>query len=299
MLAVLAGGLAGVLTVFQARTLSRAVSGVFLGGYGLAEVRPLLWALVAFSLGRAIVGWLGELGAGRVAEQVKNDLRSRLVQHIVALGPTFLRSAEGERTGELVNTALDGIEALDAYFSQYLPQVALAAIVPVTFLLFVFPIDALSGLVLLLTAPLIPIFMALIGSLTDSLTRRQWATLSRLAAHFLDVLQGLTTLKLFNRSREQIVLIRRISEQHRDATLEVLRVAFLSAFVLEMIGTISTAIVAVEIGLRLLVRAPDVRAGILRPHPRARVLPALAPTGAALPRWRIGGCRSAAHLRRA
>ncbi len=94
--------------------------------------------------------------------------------------------------------------------------------------------------------------MVLIGSLTDALTRRQWATLSRLAAHFLDVLQGLTTLKLFNRSREQIVLIRRISEQHRDATLQVLRVAFLSALVLEMVGTLSTAIVAVEIGLRLL-----------------------------------------------
>ena len=142
--------------------------------------------------------------------------------------------------------------ALDAYFGQYLPQLALAAIVPFTFLLIVFPIDPLSGVVLLLTAPLIPVFMVLIGALADSLTRRQWGALSRMSAHFLDVLQGLTTLKLFNRSRDQIVLIRRISDQHRDATLQVLRVAFLSALVLEMVGTLSTAIVAVEIGLRLL-----------------------------------------------
>lgn len=251
-LAVLAGVLAGILTVLQAGALSRTVARVFLGGADLAVVRPLILALVAFSCGRALMNWLGEHAAARVARQVKDDLRRRLTDHIVSLGPTYLHGAEGERTGELVNTALDGVEALDAYFSQYLPQLALAALVPVTFLLFVFPIDPLSGLVLLLTAPLIPVFMALIGSLTDALTRRQWSLLSRLAAHFLDVLQGLTTLKLFNRSREQIILIRRIGAQHRDATLQVLRVAFLSAFVLEMVGTLGTAIVAVEVGLRLL-----------------------------------------------
>lgn len=254
---MLAGTLAGVLTVMQAAVLSRAVARVFLQGFDLGGVQTLLLALVGLAFGRAAFTWFGELAAARVARRVKNDLRGRLADHIVRLGPAFLRStggdhAEGERTGELVNTALEGVEALDAYFAQYLPQLALAAVVPVTFLLFVFPIDPLSALVLLLTAPLIPLFMALIGSLTDALTRRQWSTLSRLAAHFLDVLQGLTTLKLFNRSREQIVLIRRISEQHRDATLQVLRVAFLSAFVLEMVGTLSTAIVAVEVGLRLL-----------------------------------------------
>ena len=128
----------------------------------------------------------------------------------------------------------------------------LAVIVPVAFLVCVFPLDAISGIVLLLTAPLIPLFMILIGSLADGLTRRQWTALSRMSAHFLDVLQGLTTLKLFNRSREQIRVIAEISDRHRDTTLGVLRVAFLSALVLEMVGTLSTAIVAVEIGLRLL-----------------------------------------------
>ena len=180
---------------------------------------------------------------------MKTDLRERLAAHLLALGPTYTR---GERTGELVNTAVEGIEALDAYFSQYLPQLALAVLIPVTFLLVVFPLDPLSGLVLLLTAPLIPVFMILIGSLADSLTRQQWTALSRMSAHFLDVLQGLTTLKLFNRSREQIAVIAEISDRYRETTLGVLRVAFLSALVLEMVGTLSTALIAVEIGLRVL-----------------------------------------------
>ena len=180
---------------------------------------------------------------------MKTDLRERLTAHLLALGPAYTR---GERTGELVNTAVEGIEALDAYFSQYLPQLALAVLIPVTFLLVVFPLDPLSGLVLLLTAPLIPVFMILIGSLADSLTRQQWTALSRMSAHFLDVLQGLTTLKLFNRSREQIAVIAEISDRYRDTTLGVLRVAFLSALVLEMVGTLSTAVIAVEIGLRVL-----------------------------------------------
>ena len=198
---------------------------------------------------RGILLWAGDVTANRVATRVKTDLRERLTIHLLALGPAYTR---GERTGELVNTAVEGIEALDAYFSQYLPQLALAVLIPATFLLVVFPLDPLSGLVLLLTAPLIPVFMILIGSLADSLTRQQWTALSRMSAHFLDVLQGLTTLKLFNRSREQIAVIAEISDRYRETTLGVLRVAFLSALVLEMVGTLSTAIIAVEIGLRVL-----------------------------------------------
>ncbi len=119
-------------------------------------------------------------------------------------------------------------------------------------LIIVFPLDVLSGVVLLLTAPMIPFFMVLIGSLANAQSRRQWTQLSRMSAHFLDVLQGLTTLKMFGRSREQAQEIARISEQFRDATMSVLRIAFLSALALEMLATISTAIIAVEIGLRLL-----------------------------------------------
>jgi ATP-binding cassette subfamily C protein CydD len=177
------------------------------------------------------------------------NLRERFFAHVLELGPAYTRD---ERSGELVNTAVEGIESLDAYFSQYLPQLALTVLVPVTFLLLVFPLDFLSGLVLLLTAPIIPVFMILIGNLADSLTRKQWQSLSRMSAHFLDVLQGLTTLKLFGRAKDQAHVIGQISDGFRDATLGVLRVAFLSALVQELVATLSTAIVAVEIGLRLL-----------------------------------------------
>jgi ATP-binding cassette, subfamily C, bacterial CydCD len=249
LLTVALGALSGVLIVLAARLLAATVNGVFLGGLALADVWSLLVALTVIAVVRALLLWGGELTANRVATRVKTDLRERLTAHLLALGPAYAR---GERTGELVNTAVEGIEALDAYFSQYLPQLALAVLIPVTFLLVVFPLDPLSGLVLLLTAPLIPVFMILIGSLADGLTRRQWTALSRMSAHFLDVLQGLTTLKLFNRSREQIAVIAEISDRYRDTTFGVLRVAFLSALVLEMVGTLGTAVIAVEIGLRLL-----------------------------------------------
>ncbi len=248
-LTVALGALGAAATVGQAFALSRAVDGVFLGGRDLAAVWPWLRGLLALTVLRAGASWGAEIAAGRVAARVKSALRERLLRHILSRGPAYI---QGEQTGELVNTAVEGVEALDAYFSQYLPQVALAGLVPLIFLAFVFPADPLSGLVLLVTAPLIPLFMMLIGSVADALTRRQWSELSRMSAHFLDVLQGLTTLKLFGRSREQIAVIRQITDRHRDATLRVLRVAFLSALVLEMVGTISTAIVAVEIGLRLL-----------------------------------------------
>ena len=157
-----------------------------------------------------------------------------------------------ERTGELAATALNGIEDLDAYFREYLPQLVLSLLIPFSILLFVFPTDVLSGLVMLLTAPLIPFFMILIGIVTGVRAKNQFAALSRLSAHFLDMLQGLTTLKLFGRSREQSRTIADISDRFRVATMDVLRIAFLSALALELISTISIAIIAVEIGLRLL-----------------------------------------------
>jgi ATP-binding cassette subfamily C protein CydCD len=243
------GATGGVLAVLQARALSQAVTRVFLGGSSLTGIAPLLGVLLILAVARAAAIWGSEAAAGDVAARVKISLRERLFGRLLDLGPAYAR---GERTGELVNTAVEGIEALDAYFSQYLPQLALAALVPLTILAFVFPLDPLSGLVFLLTAPLIPIFMILIGDQADAMTRRQWTTLSRMSAHFLDVLQGLPTLKLFNRSRDQLRTIAAISDRHRQATMGVLRVAFLSALVLEMVATLSTAVVAVEIGVRLL-----------------------------------------------
>ncbi len=248
-LTIASGAASAVLIIIQAAVLSQIIGGVFLQGHGLTDVFPALIGLVGIGLARAVTLWAGEACAQSLAEQVKTELRTRLHRHILDLGPAFAR---GERSGELVNTATAGIEALDSYVREYLPQLALAAVIPALLLLAVFPIDTLSALVMLVTAPLIPLFMILIGSAAGALNRRQWQSLSRMSAHFLDVLQGLTTLKLFGRSRAQIEIIRQVSDRFRHTTLEVLRVAFLSALVLELLATISTAIIAVEIGLRLL-----------------------------------------------
>jgi ATP-binding cassette subfamily C protein CydD len=240
-------GAAGL--VWQARLLSRVISRVFLDQAALSQSAALLITFLALAFLRALVAWQGDRTAVRAAGRVKIELRRRLVTHLFALGPAYVKR---ERSGELTNVLTEGIEALDAYLGQYLPQLVLAALIPLTMLLFVLPLDPLSGLVLLLTAPLIPFFMILIGSGAASVARRQWGALSRMSAHLLDILQGLTTLKALSRSRDQIKVIRHVSDQYRDATLDVLRVAFLSALVLELVATISTAIVAVQIGLRLL-----------------------------------------------
>ena len=243
------GFLGGILTVLQARYFAKLVNGAFLGKLPLSALWGTVEIIIGVILLRSIVLWASEVSAARMAGVVKQELRDRLFSHILKLGPAY---AHSERTGELTNTAVEGIEALDAYFSQYIPQLALAALIPLTIFIFVLTRDRLSAFVLLVTAPMIPIFMMLIGSIADWLTRKQWNTLSRMSAHFLDVLQGLTTLKILGRSKEQTRVIAEISDKFRRTTLGVLRVAFLSALVLELVATISTAIAAVEIGLRLL-----------------------------------------------
>ena len=246
---ILAGTLGGIFTIAQARTLSLAVNNVFINGETLHDITQLLYALLAIITIRALLTWLGEVSAKNLAVRIKTDLRERLFAHIAKLGPAYTR---GERTGELTAAAIDGIENLDAYFSQYIPQLALSAIIPLSILIFVFPLDPLSGVILFVTAPLIPIFMILIGKAAEALTGKQYETLSRLSAHFLDSLQGLTTLKLFGQSQAHAQSIEETSQKFSDVTLSVLRVAFLSALALELIATLSTAVIAVEIGLRLL-----------------------------------------------
>ncbi len=247
--AVTLGVMGGVLLVLQAFLLSRIINRVFLEGAKLADVQRLLVWLVAVVIIRAGAVWLSDVAAHQVSHTIKYRLRHQLFGHLVALGPAY---TQHERSGELSNTLSEGIDTLDAYFSEYVPRLTLAALVPITILVVVFPLDFLSGVVLLLTAPLIPFFMILIGKYAGHMTRQRWGILSLLSAHFLDVLQGLTTLKLFGRSHSQQNTIASVSDEFRQATMGVLRVAFLSALVLELLATISTAIVAVQIGLRLL-----------------------------------------------
>ncbi|MCL4514678.1 MAG: thiol reductant ABC exporter subunit CydD [Firmicutes bacterium] len=241
---------AGLLAVVQASFLAQVVAHFSLPqpGEGLGEVWPLLLAMLVVILFRAGLAWVSEISAHRAAARIKHALRQRLLAHLLALGPVHIA---GERTGELVNVLVEGVEALEAYFARYLPQLALAALAPLMILGFVFPLDLLSGLILLFTAPLIPVFTILIGRWAEGLTEQRWETLSRMSAHFLDVLQGLATLKIFGRSKAQAEVIARISDLFRKATLGVLRVAFLSALALELLATISTALMAVTLGLRL------------------------------------------------
>ena len=248
-LIVLFGFLAGGLVVWQSWLLSDVISKVFLAKQTLAQVFPLLKMTLLVVLGRAFFTIINESLAGKLAVKIKDGLREELFTKINQLGPSFLK---GEKTGELTTTALQGLDALDAYFSQYLPQILLSALLPVTILLVVFPMDLLTGIVFVITAPLIPLFMILIGKLSQNHTQRQWVGLSRLGAYFLDTLQGLSTLMQLGQSRERGDKIRQVSESYREVTMNVFKITFLSAFVLELISTISTALVAVEIGLRLL-----------------------------------------------
>jgi len=251
---VLSGLAVGLLTIWQAWLLSRVINAVFLEEQSLEQVWRLLLLVLAAIGGRGLLTSVNEISSSAVAIKIKTDLCQRLFAHILRLGPAYAR---GQRTGELTAAAVEGIEALDAYFSQYLPQLLITALVPLAILSVVFPIDILSGFIFLVTAPLIPFFMIMIGKGAELVTRRQYDTLRLLSAHFLDSLQGLTTLKLFGQSRAQGRNIARVSDKYRDTTLGVLRVTFLSALALELLATLSTAIIAVEIGFRLLYARMD------------------------------------------
>jgi ATP-binding cassette subfamily C protein CydD len=248
-LAVGLSAVAGILVIAQAYCLSILIDAVFLQHQTLAQVAWFLAILLLVITVRAFFLLGGDVAASRVARQIRTRLREGLVSHLFALGPHMMK---GERSGEVLNTVIEGTEALDAYFSQYVPQMFLTVLVPLAILLAVFPVDLLSGVILLLTAPILPFFMALIGIKTQEFTRKRWSMLGLMSAHFLDVLQGITTLKVLGRSKVQRETIRTISDRYRHATMEVLRMAFLSSLVLEMGATISTALIAVEVGLRLL-----------------------------------------------
>ncbi len=248
-LTISSGFLVGLMTISQAWYLSSIIDAVFIKDRTLDDVSNWLMVLLALLAARSLFTWINEVSAANLGIQIKSKLRTHLLEHIRALGPAFTRE---ERTGELATTATEGIEALDSFFSQYLPQLFITILVPLSILICVFPIDLLSGFIMLFTAPLIPYFMVLIGQAAETLTHRQFAQLNLMAAHFLDNLQGLTTLKIFNRSKTQASFIGKVNEQYRDTTLGVLRYTFLSAFALELLCTLSTAIIAVQIGLRLL-----------------------------------------------
>ncbi|MER7849717.1 thiol reductant ABC exporter subunit CydD [Kitasatospora sp. NPDC096077] len=257
---VLLGGAGAALVVAQASLLAEIVVRAFQRGAGLGELTTPLVLLALTAVGRGLVGWLTELTAHRSVARVKSTLRRRLLDHATALGPSYLA---GRRTGELTTLATRGVDALDDYFARYLPQLALAVVVPVIVLLRIVGADFTSAAIIAGTLPLIPLFMALIGMATQSRMDRQWSTLARLSHHFLDVVAGLPTLKVFNRARAQAATIARITADYRRATLRTLRIAFISSFALELLSTLSVALVAVTIGFRLVDGSLDLETGLL------------------------------------
>ena len=243
------GVLSALLIVAQAWLLADVVARAFLGGRGLEQLRNPLIALLLVVLARATVAWAAELAASRSSARAKSQLRTALLQHVATLG---LDNSREQRTGELAILATRGIDALDGYFSLYLPQLFLAVIVPVVVIVVVLWNDWLSAAIIAFTIPLIPLFMALVGAATKERMDDQFRTLERLAGHFLDVVAGLPTLKVFGRAKAQATAIREITERYRRAAIGTLRITFLSSLILELVAMISVALVAVEIGLRLM-----------------------------------------------
>ena len=196
---------------------------------------------------RLLAHYVQESVANRLGSAVKATFRKRALAHMFKLGVQHK-----ERHGDVIHMLTDGLEQVDAYVARYIPQILYAIMIPLIMGIVIVDTLPIIGIILIVTVPLIPFFMILIGKQADRLNKEQWERMSFLSGHFLDVLQGITTLKLFGRAKDQIKVIGRLSEEFKDSTLRVLRVAFLSALVLELVSTISTALIAVYLGLTLL-----------------------------------------------
>ncbi|WP_345800029.1 thiol reductant ABC exporter subunit CydD [Microbacterium sp. AZCO] len=246
-IAAIAVGQTAVIVAFAWLLTSAIVNAV--DGMPLAGLAPTLGLLAAVVALRAMLLWARESVAARAAARVEAQLRDNLVTAVDALGPEWLG---GRNSAQLAVTAGRGLSALEAYFGRYLPQLVQTVIATPVIVAVMWWQDWISGLIVLLTLPLIPLFMVLIGLATRAVQQRQWRTLHHLAARFADTVQGLSTLKVFGRQHRAAASISSVTERYRGETMKVLRVSFLSGFALEFLASISVAIVAVSIGFRLL-----------------------------------------------
>ena len=227
--------------------LSQAIVGA-IAGRPLGELQPGIIGIASIGIVRAATIWAMDVASARAAAAVKSQLRRRLVRSIGRLGPGWL---SGRNRVDVSTTAGPGLEALDGYFSLFLPQLILTAIAMPIVIVAIFLHDLTSGILVIVALPLIPVFMILIGLATQTLQRRQWQVLTHLSSRFLDVVGGLATLKIFGRQHRQSARIESLTEAYRVETIKVLRLSFLSGFALELIGSLSVALVAVSVGLRL------------------------------------------------
>jgi len=250
------GGVAAAVVVGQAVALAATLA---TAAQGRLAVGALL-AFLAAVAGRAGWIWLSGLVAARTAARVKQELRGQLAEAVARRGPGWLA---GQRAGELATLIGRGLDGLDSYFTGYLPHLVLSVTVPVAVLAQLILADWSSAVIVAVTLPLVPVFGMLVGWQTRSATERQWRRLSRLGGHFLDMVTGLATLRVFGRASAQAAAVRRMAEAHRRATMRTLRIAFLSALVLELLAALAVALVAVPIGLRLLAGGLDLYTALL------------------------------------
>ena len=242
---VAVGSATAVLIIVQAWALSRALGDIF-ETHTLDVLAQVTWLLVAVFLGRAVLAWLNQWLAHRAAAAVKSRLRRDVLAARLA-DPVDPNAS----TASLVTLLTQGLDALDGYYSKYLPQLVLAVTVPLIIGIAILTADVTSAVIVALTLPLIPVFMALVGWTTQARTRRRWRVQTMLAGHFADLVAGLPTLQVFGRARAQAEGLQRSEAAHRKETMATLRVSFLSALVLELLSTLSVAIVAVGIGFRV------------------------------------------------
>jgi thiol reductant ABC exporter CydD subunit len=252
------GAVATVLVVAQATLLARVVAGAFAPG-AADPGDGMVVALAGVFAARGGVVWAMEVAGRRAAAGVLSELRMDLAARRLRAHPV---ATDGARTGEIVAASVQGVDALDAWFARYLPQVVLASVVPVAVVAWIATIDLMSAAIMALTLPLVPVFMVLIGRWSEQRTREQWSALARLSAYFLDVVRGLATLRAFNRARAEADRIADVGERHRRATMATLRVAFLSGSVLELAATLGVALVAVTVGVRLVAGDLGLAAGL-------------------------------------
>lgn len=232
-----------------AYAFATVADGVFLSSKNIPDLSAWLAVFLLAAATKSFLLWSSENLGFQLATRIKTALRKRIMSYLFSAGPTFV---DNEKTGELINIIGEGIDSLDAYYSKYIPQALTTFVVPATILAVVASLDWVVVFIMVITVPMIPFFMVLIGRWAEQAQKRQWTLLQFLEGHFLDVITGLVTLKIWGRSLEQVHVIRRLSEQLRDSTLSVLKIAFLSTLTLELLATLSTAFVAVAVGLKVL-----------------------------------------------
>ncbi len=243
------GWLAGLAAIAQAFLLSQIIHAVFMDARPRADLAGAFASLGAAVLLRAALAWFKETSAFSAGEKVRTHVRLCLLERITACGPAFTR---GEHTGALTSVLVEQVEGLQDYYALYLPQRVLVVLLPLTIAAAVLPLSWAAVGLLLVTAPLIPLFTILVGMGAENISQRHFQALARMSAHFLDVLQGLATLKLFGRSRSETERIAHRSADFRRRTMSVLRVAFVSSAVLEFFASLSIALVAVYLGMSYL-----------------------------------------------